>query len=161
VRFCPFLSSRWRLGRYEASAVVQRVFIGRAPAYVCVLCTSPFLKPGDGADLWRRAVRFSVIDDAETIEFYKSVPERKCAVRQGVDTNETCLGVCLTCYHASPPVGKRVASHCLSLLHSEVKTDTAASSLPGPACLPILWGTKKGEEQTRLRRAEREKVCAA
>jgi len=128
---------------------------------VCVLCTSPFLKPGDGADLWRRAVRFSVIDDAETIEFYKSVPERKCAVRQGVDTNETCLGVCLTCYHASPPVGKRVASHCLSLLHSEVKTDTAASSLPGPACLPILWGTKKGEEQTRLRRAEREKVCAA
>ena len=128
---------------------------------MCVSCTSPFLKPGGGADLWRRAVRFGVIDDAETIEFYKSVPERKCAVRQGVDTNGTCLGVCLTCYHASPPVGKRVASQCLSLLHSEVKTDTAASSLPGPACLPFLWGTKNGEAQARIRRAEREKVCAA
>jgi len=159
VRSCPLWSSRWRLGRYEASAVVQRVFTGSAPVHVCVSCTSLFLKPDGGADLWRQAVRFGVIDDAETIEFYKSVPERKCAVRQIVDTNGTCLGVCLTCCHASPTVCQRVASQCLSLFHSEINTDTAASSLPGPACLRFLWGTKKGEEQARLRRAERERFA--
>ena len=128
---------------------------------MCVSCTSPFLKPGGGADLRRRAVRGGVIDDAETIEFYKSVSQRKSAVRRGVDANGTCLGLCLSCYHASPPVGKRVAPQCLSLLHASVKTDTAASFIPGPACLPYLWGTQKEEAKGRLPRAEIEKVCAA
>lgn len=108
---------------------------------MCVSCTSPFLKPGGGADLRRRAVRGGVIDDTEPIEFYKSVSQRKSAVRRGVNANGTCLGLCLSCYHASPPVGKCVASQFLSLFHASFKTDTAASFIPGPACLPYLWGT--------------------
>ena len=60
-----FLFNSHGLRRYEASATLQRVFIRTGPASVCVSCSSPYLRPGGDADLWRRVVRSGVIDDAE------------------------------------------------------------------------------------------------
>lgn len=60
--------------RFTASLSVERVFIGAPPAYVCVVCFSPFLYPGSGADQWWRAVQAGVINDDEVIAFEASVP---------------------------------------------------------------------------------------
>ena len=131
-----FLFTSHGLRRYEASATLQRVFIRTGPAYVCVSCSSPYLRPGGDADLWRRAVCCVVIDDAESIEVFKTLGVRKCAVREGEDANGTVLGWCLRCYSACrPPARKRPGAQCHSLLHPLVKTDAAASSMPGPAFL--------------------------
>ena len=162
-----FSSTSHVLRRYEASATLQRVFIRTGPAYVCVSCSSPYLRPGGDADLWRRAVGCGVIDDAESIEAFKTLGVRKCAVTEGEDANGTVLGWCLPCYWACrhsacrPPARKRLGAQCHSLLHSLVKTDAAASSVPRPACLPFLWVPEKHDVQARLPPSGREKVCPA
>jgi len=156
-----FLFTSHGLRRYEASATLQRVFIRTGPAYVCVSCSSPYLRPGGDADLWRRAVCCVVIDDAESIEVFKTLGVRKCAVREGEDANGTVLGWCLRCYSACrPPARKRLGAQCHSLLHPLVKTDAAASSMPGPAFL-LTCGSQKRGLQARLPPSDREKVCPA
>jgi len=144
-----FLFTSHGLRRHEASATLQRVFIRTGPAYVCVSCSSPYLRPGGDADLWRRAVGCGVIDEAESIDAFKKLGVRKSAVREGENANGTVLGWCLPCYSAfrysacRPLACKRLGTQFHSLLHSLVKTDAAASSVPGPACLPFLWVPEK------------------
>jgi len=148
--------------RCEASATLQRVFIRTGPAYVCVSCSSPYLRPGGDADLWGRAVRCGVIDDTESIEVLKTLGVRKCAVREGEDANGTVLGWCWPCYSACrPPARKRRGAQCHSILHPLVKTDAAASSVPGPACLRFLWVPEKRGVQARLPPSDLETVCPA
>lgn len=148
------------VGRFTASLLVERVFIGAAPAYVCVVCLSPFLYPGGGTDRWRRAVHAGVIIDHEATAFNASVPERRCAVSGGSDTNGVSLGTCLSCYRLHPGVGKRRGQACGSLLHPPLSTSAVVKSRPGPACLPFLWDTSKARSQLQLPPAGRENVCS-
>jgi len=157
-----FLFNSCGLRRYEASATVQRVFAGVGPAYVFVSCSCPYLTSGGDTELWRRVVRCCVIDDAASVQFFNIVFVRKRAVREGEDTNRTILGLCLHCYVVCrPPARKRLGTQCRSLLHLSVKTDTAASSVQGPACLPFLWAAERGTARAYLPPAERDKVCPA
>ena len=106
-----FLFTFCGLRRYEASATVQRVFIGVGPAYVCVSCCCPYLTPGGDTELWRRAVRCGVIDDVASVEFFNKVCLRKRAVREGEDTNGTILGLCLHCYVVCRPPSRKTLRH--------------------------------------------------
>ncbi|KAK1862890.1 hypothetical protein I4F81_005457 [Pyropia yezoensis] len=49
--------------RHIACVRVNEVFIGAAPAFVCVVCLLPFLRPGRGTERWQKAVRAGVIGD--------------------------------------------------------------------------------------------------
>jgi len=99
------LGSSYELNRYPASALVQRVFMGRGPAYVCVTCGQPFLRPNADAELWRRAVCSGVISDAESVLFCTSVPTWKCySVDEDEDNNGVCLRLCIVCC----PRGERI-----------------------------------------------------
>jgi len=141
-RVSVFLFTSHGLRRYEASATLQRVFIRAGPADVCVSCSSPYLRPGGDADLWRRAVRSGFIDDSESIEVFKTLGVRKCAVKEGEDANGTVLGWCLPCYsECRPPARKRRGAQCPSLLTPIFKTKAAVSSGPRP-----VWpGSERGD----------------
>lgn len=131
--------------RFTASLSVERVFIGAPPAYVCVVCFSPFLYPGSGADQWWRAVQAGVINDDEVIAFDASVPERRCAVTGGEDTNGVSLGTCFSCYRLHPGVGKRRGQVCGSLLHQPLALR---------ASVPVVWRDGAGGQAwARLGRA--------
>jgi len=150
--------------RYPASAVVQRVFLGSAPAYVCVGCRLPFLRPNADAELWRRAVRCGVISDAESVDFYQNTPTRRCySSEEDRDANGAALRACLDCFNATERTAstKRFGHNCRSLQHSQVSTDKPATARPGPACLLYLWGINEAEGQRRLSPIERKKVCSA
>jgi len=150
--------------RYPASAVVQRVFLSRAPAYVCVGCRLPFLRPNADAELRRRAVCCGVISDAESVEFCKNTPTRRCySSEEDRDANGVALRTCLDCFNATGRTAstKRFGHKCRSLQHSLVSTEKPATARPGTACLPYLWGINEAEGQRRLSPIERKKVCSA
>jgi len=104
-----------------------------------------------------------VISDVESVQFCTSVPTRKCySVDENEDNNGVCLRVCIVCFpRGERTSGKRVGRLCLSLLHPDVSTDKPAAALPGPACLPFLWGSNEAKLQRGLPPNQRKKVCAA
>ncbi|KAK1860992.1 hypothetical protein I4F81_003578 [Pyropia yezoensis] len=147
--------------RYASSTTVEQVFIGSAPAYVCVACTLPFLYPSRGTERWQRAVRAGVINDPDAVAFLSSVCVRMCSLSGGTDSNGVALGTCSSCYAHVLPSGKGRGQECHSVLHSSVSTNNFAKYCPGPAALPFLWVPDKARAQHALAPSQRDKVCSA
>lgn len=104
-----------------------------------------------------------VISDAESLQFCTGVPTRKCySVDEDEDNNGVCLSICIVCFSRGECTsGKLVGRLFRPLLHPDGSTDKPAAALPGPACLPFLWGSSEAKIQRGIPPNQRKKVCAA
>ncbi|KAK1863009.1 hypothetical protein I4F81_005574 [Pyropia yezoensis] len=147
--------------RHIACVRVNEVFIGAAPAFVCVVCLLSFLRPGRGTERWQKAVRAGVIGDDDAVQFCSSVSVRRCVLAGGKDTNGVRLGTCSACYYKNPPaaIRKGCPNPCQPLVHKPGSSPRTAAASPGPACLTFLWNPDKADVQRQLPPRQRDKVC--
>jgi len=113
------------------------------PLHTCVWGVGFRFYGGTLKELWRRAVCCGVISDAESVEFCKSTPTRRCySSEEDRDANGVALRTCLDCFNATGRTAstKRFGHKCRSLQHSQFSADKPDTARPGPACLPYLWG---------------------
>lgn len=126
--------------RYASSTTVEQVFIGSAPAYICVACSLPFLYPSRGTERWQRAVRAGVINDPDAVAFLSSISVRKCSLSGGTDSNGVALGTCSLCYAHVLPSGQGRGQEC----HWRIILEGARAWGTSTRCL-LQGGGKRGQ----------------